>query len=168
MSEWSGVVTKVSERDWGTKTLYSWQVAGANLWFRSEFNPELEEGDAIEFSGDSPNKITDVNKVTQEQVKEKAEAKPSKKDAPPSNSPDYWRWKQVHDLEREEAFLWRDARADAVRIITACIEHDSHTDSKGSILSLGVKKAGKLDVLRGMVNELAGQFVEDFKEKIDG
>jgi hypothetical protein len=168
MSDWSGVVNKTSSRDWGSKTLYSWQVEGANLWFRSDFDPELSEGDAIEFSGESPNKITTINKISKEQAKAKAEAPPKRDEAPPTNSPDYWRWKQMHDLEREELFLWRDARADAVRVITTCLAHDQGADAKASILTLGTKKAGRLDVLTSMINELAQQFVEEAKEKVNG
>lgn len=170
MAVWKGEVSKTSERDWGSKTLYSFQFKGANLWFRVEEDPKLVVGEWIECEGPSPNKIERIERVTEEDVKEAAQAPASgSKEAPPTSSPDYWRWKQMRDIEREEAFLWRDARADAVRIITACLAHDSETsEAKNTILSLGTKKSGKLDVMRGMINTLAEQFVEDFKERIDG
>jgi hypothetical protein len=168
MSEWSGVVSKVSSRDWGTKTLYSWQLEGANLWFRTEEDPGITTGDAVVFMGESPNKITSVRKVEKAEAKQRAETSHDvRKEAPPTNSPDYWRWKQMHDLSREKAFMWRDARADAVRLVTACLDHDSGEVAKDAILALGNKKSGRLDVLLEIINKLSDHFVAEMQERID-
>lgn len=174
MSEWKGQVSKINSRDWGTKTLWSFQLKGANLWLRIEGNerPDFEIDQWICAKGETPNKITEIEIIEEEVVKEAVSTTTSNKlssgEAPPTNSPDYWRWKQMHDLVREDAFLWRDARADAVRVITACLAHDQETEAaKDAVLSLGAKKAGRLDVLTGMINTLSEQFVIDMKERIN-
>ncbi len=174
MKEWKGQVTKINDRDWGSKKLWSFQLKGANLWLRLEgMEPTFEVDQWICAKGETPNKITEVDIIEETVVKEAASA-PTKEqvvakgEAPPTNSPDYWRWKQMHDLQREDAFMWRDARADAVRVITACLAHDRETDAaKDSVLALGTKKSGRLDVLRSMINELSEQFVDEMKERIN-
>jgi hypothetical protein len=149
MSVWSGKVIKTSSRDWGTKTLYSWQFAGANLWFRAEFDPELTEEEFYQVEGDTPNKITSVQPVAAEAVQQAAEAQG---EVPPTSSPDYWRWKQMHDLKKEDTFAWRDARADATRLVCAALDND--------VLALGSAKGKKLDIILGMVNQITQQLVE--------
>ena len=167
MSEWSGKVSKINDRKWGSDTLWSFQIEGANVWLRLDgFEPDFEIGDWVSAEGDSPNKITKVVKTDAEAVKQRSDSGVSgkngsiRKEAPPTNSPDYWRWKQMHDLQREDVFLYRDARSDATRLICAALDND--------ILSLGTKKAARLDVLRAMVNELTEQYVTEMKEKVGG
>jgi len=172
MSEWKGQVSKINSRDWGTKTLWSFQLKGANLWLRlADGEPSFKEDDWIVATGEGPNKIEEVEVIKEEEVKQAVSTTTSTKlgssEAPPTNSPDYWRWKQMHDLIREDAFMWRDARADAVRIVTACLDHDKETGAaKDAILALGTKKSGRLDVMLSIINELSGKFVEDMKERI--
>lgn len=156
MSIWSGKVTKTQSRDWGTKTLYSWQFEGANLWFRAEFDPELVSGEFYAAEGETPNKIVTVQQVPAEDVQQAAQAQSTSSTVvPPTSSPDYWRWKQMHDLEREAAFTWRDARADATRLVCAALDND--------VLALGSSKGKKLDILMGMVSQVTQQLVEEYK-----
>ena len=169
MSEYRGIVSKLNNREWGTKTIYSWQFEGANTWFRSEFDPEIEIGDPAIVEGNTPNTITAVRKVSAVELAE-TPAAPQKTlaaEAPPANSAEYWRWKQMYDLTREKQFAWRDARADATKIIVAALQHDTGSATKDGILSLGTKKADKLDNLRACVNTLAEQFVADMEEKLN-
>ena len=158
MSEWKGKVSKTSEREWGKDTLYSWQFEGANLWFRSDFDPKLVEGDFYTAEGESPNKNTNVSPTTSGEVREasKEETK-TIMEAPPTNSPDYWRWKQLHDLEKESAWAWKDARADATRIVCAALDND--------VLALGSAKGKKLDIVMGMVNQITQQLVDEMGDK---
>jgi hypothetical protein len=174
MKDWKGKVSKMNSREWGNKTLYSFQLEGANMWLRTEEAPDYEVGDWVVAKGDTPNKIEEVEKIDEQLVKDEATAPVSATkrvklgDAPPTNSADYWRWKQMYDLSRENAFLWRDARADAVRLIATCITHDQYQgESKDNILALGTKKSARLDVLRAMVEELSGQFVDTMEEKLN-
>ncbi len=161
MKTWSGEVDKLSSREWGNKTLWSWQLKGANLWFRVDSEPTFKDGDKISFSGESPNKIdsSTIKEISESALK--AEAQKQGTDVvPPTSSPDYWRWKQMHDLEREDAFMWRDARADAVRLVCAALENDC--------LSLGAKKAAKLGVLQALVKEVTQDLVDEMKEMQNG
>ena len=154
MSEWSGEVSKVNERDWGSKKIYSWQLKGANLWFRTDDKRfSLQIGECYSFGGPSPNKIDweSVKVITEEDLKAEVSASASTT-VPPTSSPDYWRWKQIHDLARQEYFDWRDARADATRIVCAALDND--------VLALGQKKGQKLDVLIGQIKETTRQLLE--------
>jgi hypothetical protein len=155
--KWSGQVSKVSSRDWGSKTIYSWQLEGTNQWFRAETDPKIEEGQWVEFSGESAQKVdvTTMTATTSDAVKSEAKAAASTKtgDVPPSNSPDYWRWKQMRDLSMEKKFDWRDARHDATRIICAALDN--------GVLALGSSQGKKLGLIKGYVNELTRELIEE-------
>jgi hypothetical protein len=161
MSEWSGKITKVNERDWGSKKIFSWQIAGAPMWFRCESDPCVQVGNCFKFSGPSPNKIDigSLQEISESDLKEEASEANFAGDphlsgaaVPPTSSPDYWRWKQIHDLQRQSYFDWRDARADATRIVCAALDND--------VLSLGQKKGLKLDVLIGQIKETTEALLE--------
>ncbi len=161
MSEWQGNVSKTSSREFGNKTLYSWQFEGSNIWFRSEFDPLLEVGSAYTIEGEAVNKITGVHPLSTEEVKEAKQASvvsgPSgtngtRGEAPPTKSPDYWRWKQMVDIENRKDFQRRDARRDATRLICAALDND--------VLALGAAKGKKLDILLGMISETTEQLLE--------
>jgi hypothetical protein len=156
MNTWKGVISKMNERDWGSKKIYSWQIEGNGGWFRAESKPPCQIGDACEFSGESANKI-DVSTfggIKKSDLKKEAAAQEdARREAPPTSSPDYWRWKQLHDLEREDYFQRKDARADATRIVCAALDND--------VLSLGSTKGKKLDILVGMINQVTTQLVEE-------
>ena len=152
---WSGRVTKVSEREWGTKMIYSWQIEGTSQWFRSETNLGVEEDKCYTFEGESAQKITSAEETAPEEIKAAAEAR--KNDVvPPTSSPDYWRWKQMRDLELEKVFKWRDARSDAARIVCTALETGA--------LSFGqAKVADKLDLLRGFVHTTTKDLIRDME-----
>jgi len=161
MSEWSGVVDKTTSREFGNKTLYSWTFENSNIWFRSEFDPILKKGTAVKITGEAVNKITGVTPMSSEDVKEaKQEAKSSvngtngtRGEAPPTNSPDYWRWKQMQDITNRKDFQHRDARRDATRLICAALDND--------VLALGSSKGKKLDILLGMIATTTAQLMEE-------
>jgi len=153
--KYKGKVTKVNEREWGSKTIYSWQLGGTNMWFRCDKDPLIAEGNCYSFEGETPNKIDwdSIKEIKEDELKTEAQAQREvSKDVPPTTSPDYWRWKQVHDLERQAYFDWRDARADATRIVCAALDND--------VLSLGGSKGKKLDILIGQIKETTRQLLE--------
>lgn len=161
MNRYAGKVSTCSEREWGNKTLYSWQFEGAPQWFRTE-EKALTVGKCYDVSGESPNKITSIEEVEEAAV---ADAKPptpssplsATSPAPPHTSADYWRWKQMVDLENQDQFLWRDARADATRIVCSALEND--------VLALGQSKGKKLDILVAQIAEVTATLVADYKER---
>ena len=151
MSEWMGVVIKVNERDWGKKKIFSWQFASTNIWFRTEAEESpVEVGKAYRISGDSANKIDLVAETDPVEVKNAATLETG--GVPPASSPDYWRWKQMTDIEQRESYELRAARADATRLVTAALAQD--------ILSLGATKGKRLDILVGMIKETTLQMME--------
>jgi len=156
---WKGKVVKVSTRDWGTKTIHSWQLAGTPQWFRADKDPGIVEGECYSFSGETAQKIyiTTIKPLGEEELKEAA--KEQLADAggvPPSSSPDYWRWKQMRDLSLEKQFKWRDARHDAARIVCAALDNDA--------LSLGSKKQLKLGLIVGYVNEVTTSLLKEMED----
>lgn len=123
--KFTGTITKVSERDWGDKTLYSWQLDGKQIWFRTNdagAKGILVSGQVIQFEGENPNKIdaSTLTIVSKEDVEVMERSKPG----PPLMRDDYWRWKQLHDLEREDEITYGSARADAARIVTCALDND--------------------------------------------
>ncbi len=153
MSEWMGEVSKVNERDWGTKTIYSWQFKGTNLWFRCSENPDMEMGTCYRVTGETPNKITTIEIIEEETLKAAATEQRTT-EVPPTSSPDYWRWKQLHDLDRQSYFDWRDARSDATRIVCAALDND--------VLKMGNVGSGKkFDMLIGMIKETTIQLLRE-------
>jgi len=165
MNEYAGTVTTVTDRKWGDKTLYSFKVKGSDVWFRTEI-AAVVEGETIRFKGAKPTTITEINTCSEDYVVELNDAAPSTVQgasvsasaaAPPTNSPDYWRWKQMVDLENQDQFLWRDARADATRIICAALDND--------VIALGAAKGKKLDILVAQIAEVTRTLVTDYKER---
>ena len=160
MAKWSGKVSKVNERDWGSTTIFSWQLEGTNMWFRCSLNPDLVVGLCYEFEGESPNKIQlgSILRLAEFEVKEAAQAQ-QRDVVPPTSSPDYWRWKQMHDMAREEYYQWKDARADATRIVCAALDND--------VLSLGSAKGLKLGILIGAIKKTTEELLETSNGKDD-
>lgn len=159
--KWEGKITKVNDREWGSKTIYSWQIAGAPMWFRTEVDPCLVIGGCYSFEGPTPNKIDipdSLKEISESDLKAAAtDTKVTADEIPPTSSPDYWRWKQGYDLKRASYFDWRDARADATRIVCAALAND--------VLSLGQKKGLKLDLLIGQIRDTTEQLLERNKDE---
>ncbi len=161
MSEWQGVVDKTNSREFGNKTLYSWTFEGSNIWFRAEFDPMLKKGTGVTIEGEAVNKITKVHALSAEEIKEAKQTATSgdsgsigtRGEAPPANSADYWRWKQMQDIANRKDFQLRDARADATRLVCAALEND--------VLALGNSKGKKLDILLGMIATTTAQLLEE-------
>ena len=160
--KWGGSVSKTNQRDWGSTKLWSWQVADSNVWFRTKFDPQLKLGDNIVFEGDSPNDVTSVEQVTPEVViKGKEEAAVQSREAPPTNSPDYWRWKQMEDIKSKDGFIYRDARHDAAVLVTAALAND--------VLNIpaNLNKGKKYDMFMAIFKEVTDTLYNEAKEKID-
>jgi len=156
MSEWMGEVLKVNERDWGTKKIYSWQFKGTNMWFRTEetSGADIEVGLCYTVRGESANKITSMAVTAAEDVKAAAQSERAEAGGiPPASSPDYWRWKQMTDIEQREIYEIRAARADATRIVCAAL-------AQPDLLTLGPTKGKRMDILIGMIKETTTQLME--------
>ena len=113
---------------------------------------ELVVGLCYEFEGETPNKVKPGTILQVDADAVKAEAKEQSGGVPPTSSPDYWRWKQMQDIERQQYFDWRDARADATRIVCAALDND--------VLSLGGAKGLKLGILIGAIKKTTEELLE--------
>lgn len=69
----------------------------------------------------------------------------------------YWKERDRYDKEvRQPMIAYQSARKDAVQIVTAALAAD--------ILALGQKKADKLDLLLGYVDEVTTSLNEKYRE----
>jgi len=156
---WKGKVNKVSDREWGDKMIYSWQLDGTNQWFRADENPGIVVGDVIEFEGESAQKVSTktITQITEEDLKTAVQSQTSNpQEAPPTSSPDFWRWKQMQELNNVARFNWRDARADATRLVCAALEH--------KVLALGQSQGKKLGILKALINETTRDMIQEMED----
>lgn len=152
MQQYEGILKNKSERDWNGTMLYSFQLEGQNIWFRTgQKSLTLEEGTPIRFKANEQNKQVDLDSM------EKLDAPPasSAASAPTTSGSttreDYW-------TNRERLDSVRCARADAARIVCAALEHD-HLPHAAN-----VAKGKRLDLLIGYVKELTEELIT-YEEK---
>jgi hypothetical protein len=115
MKTYEGLLKNKSEREWNGTMLYSFQLEGQNIWFRTgQKGITLDEGTPIRFKANETNKQVDLESM------EKLESAPETSPAAPSTGSargsttreDYW-------TNRERLDSVRTARADASRIVCA-------------------------------------------------
>jgi hypothetical protein len=148
MREINGVVETKSNKDWNGIKLFSFQVEGDPRWYRTG-RAEIQEplGARIVFSERN-------NQVVEGSVKPTTDSAPATAgsvDTPtttasvtPSGS-----------MDVGERIRWQAARRDAVSVIVAALHTDALPWAKSTA------KGKKLDLLRGYINEVASQFLED-------
>ena len=151
MKEWEGVISKKSERDWHSVKLYSFQIEGVDRWFRTG-KTEIEQPVGATVSFTERNSQVDVATIQEvsgvPQSLSQSDVASADVQEPTSSPP------TVADRIR-----WQEARRDAVTIITAALHNDALP------WAANVAKGKKLDLLRGYINELAGQFMEEENAK---
>lgn len=152
MKTYEGVLKNKSERDWNGTMLYSFQLDGQNIWFRTGQKAlTLEEGTPIRFQANEANKQVDLASM------EKLDTAPAQTDATGAKSPspsgssttreDYWQ-------NRERLDSVRTARADATRIVCAALAHDHLPHAANTT------KGKRLDLLVGYVKEITEELIQ--------
>lgn len=162
MSEYTGQLVNKSERDWNGTMLYSFQLKGENIWFRTGTQAlTLEEGTWISFQADPQTKKVVLSSMKTVDTPTDAELAKASASSTPSASTsggstattreDYW-------TNRERLDSVRTARADATRIVCAALAHDHlpHAASTG--------KGKRLDLLIGYVKEITEELIS-YEEK---
>jgi hypothetical protein len=168
--EVTGVVEKVGSKDINTKRgvskVYSFCVDGE--WYKTGFdNPNLERGYQVKFEYTEGQYGKDVNMETlkkkQGEAPKVSQGKSAggyqKKGGPPKEDyvarDKYWAQKEINDGVRQNTISYQAATNTAVDIIKVALDQDA--------LSLGSKKADKLDNLVAIVlkvaDELYGQYL---------
>lgn len=173
---YEGIVSEVSATPWKDRdtnddiVLHSFRLEDNNQWFRTgQKDPSLTAGDGIKFVTTRGQNVDvgsieqlDPSKVTK--PKPAASAGSSQGDggarrASPTASMtrnSYWEEKDRYDKEvRQPMIAFQSARRDAVDVVTAALAAD--------ILSLGQKKADKLDLLIGYIDEVTDSMLERYK-----
>lgn len=153
----SGVVEKINDasspagapRKWTKKSFLvndEWYGAFITKENVAQLTP-VQEGDAVKITYETKGNYKNLLSI---EVVTKQDAQPStvKADSPaPSHMTPY----NVHDKEYRITYL--ACRRDALEFVKTLVQLD--------LVSLGTKKADKVDVFYGLVREYAHQFTED-------
>ena len=170
-----GTVTEVSQTPWPDRDtgkeviLHSFQIEGTGTWFRTgETDPKLSVGDIVKFC--AVRQKVDLATLEPATASEAAKAPKSASGSGRATSGSttsrggtnmsrdgYWKERDRYDKEvRQPMIAYQSARKDAVQIVTAALAAD--------ILALGQKKADKLDLLLGYVDEVTTSLNEKYRE----
>jgi len=152
MKTYEGLLKNKSEREWNGTMLYSFQLEGQNIWFRTgQKGITLDEGTPIRFKANETNKQVDLESME----KLDAAPAPTKQTSATENTSttreDYW-------TNRERLDSVRTARADAARIVCAALAHDHLPHASNT------PKGKRLDLLVGYVKEIAEELIS-YEEK---
>lgn len=165
-----GFVSEVSANPWADKdsgqsvTLHSFRIESENIWFRTgTTDPGLSVGDCVKFTAKrqkvdldtlGPAQASEVEAEAEKQAPAPAAASSSR--APTMSRNDYWTEKDRYDKAvRQPLIAYQSARRDAVDVVVAALEAD--------ILTLGQKKADKLELLCGYVDQVRDRFLEQYE-----
>jgi hypothetical protein len=145
MKTYEGLLKNKSEREWNGTMLYSFQLEGQNIWFRTgQKGITLDEGTPIKFQANETNKQVDLDSM------EKLESAPTPQTSTTGSTSttreDYWQ-------NRERLDSVRTARADASRIVCAALAHDHLPHASNT------PKGKRLDLLVGYVKEIAEELI---------
>ncbi len=162
MKQHTGMVTAVRFVDFNQTKLWSFQIDEDVTWYRTGKDKPIVEGDGVTFdeknaqvvlsslvvaSGDIDTAAVDP--VVQEAVDQANRILPGAVRTTGG----------IDEVGRR--IQYQNARRDACNIITAAIAVEI-SDSKGILpWATNVAKAKKLDLLRGYINELTKQFIEE-------
>lgn len=154
MKTYEGILKNKSEREWNGTMLYSFQLEGQNIWFRTgQKGLTLDEGTPIRFKANETNKQVDLESMEKLDSLPATGATPAQQSsgATSSTREDYWQ-------NRERLDSVRTARADATRIVCAALAHDHLPHASNT------PKGKRLDLLVGYVKEIAEELIS-YEEK---
>ena len=145
MREVTGKIVVKDHKDWNQIRLYSFQIEGDPRWFRTgKTEIEQPEGATVSFTERNNQVIKGSVNLTGDQdapcVVEDTTTAPTSVGT---------------QLDVGQRIRWQAARRDAVSIVVAAL----HTEALP--WATNTAKGKKLDLLRGYINELASQFLED-------
>lgn len=157
-----GQIKRIITRKAGTGTAYTLQLMDGKYYGAGFKPPGCSEGDTVSFEY-FENKAGYTQIVDGSiQVQAGASAQPQPQAAPQTGGQSktgYWDEKEKRDLRTQRAIQYQASRNAAIQVAEMALEHDC--------LSLGQKKADKLDILLAFVDETTDRFnkdVTDFTE----
>lgn len=161
-----GIVEEIQSSPAGRGTAYRIKVQGA--FYGCGFQPpSCAQGDNVSFNVEQRGKYMNVagpiQVLAQGQVPPQAQQEPSPQPQPASRAQSgrekYWEDKEKRDVQTQKAIRYQSSRNAAIEIVTSALENDA--------LSLGQKKAEKLDNLLAIVNEITDVFEKDVQDIIE-
>lgn len=154
-----GQVKRVIARKAGSGTAYSIQLSD-NMYYGNGFkSPDCSEGDTVQFEYyNNKAGYTQIAEGTLKVVEGAPVAAPQgQAQAAPAaggqSKTGYWDEKEKRDLKTQRAIQYQASRNAALEVAKMALEHDC--------LSLGQKKADKLDILMAFVDETTDRFNKD-------
>ena len=150
MTQWEGRLIKVADKDWNAIKLWSFQIEGVDRWFRTGTTKIPFDVDDLIVFEERNNKVIleSIVKVSTQPVSDApiptatTESVSSTPSAPPAG-----------DVGRR--IQWQAARRDACNVMVAALAADAMP------WATNLAKGKKLDALRGYINELTKQFIEE-------
>jgi hypothetical protein len=143
MKEWTGVVETISDKDWNGIKLWSFKIEGEDRWFRTAKTPlDVPLGTTITFN--ERNSQVDLASISE-----------TTSSAPPP--PPVTQTETVVSTVGSR-IQWQAARRDACNVVVAALHTEALPWAKNT------PKGKKLDLLRGYINELTKQFLEEENE----
>lgn len=150
MQSWTGKITEKTFKDWKDIQLYSFKIEGVDRWFRTGRQPiEQDVGATITFDERNTQVILDSVKVG-------PVGTPTVSETVPSVSGDSTQTSGTGNPQTvADRIRWQAARRDACNVMCAALKSDAMPWASN------VAKSKKLDLLRGYINELTKQFIEE-------
>lgn len=152
MMQHKGIISKKSDKKWHDVTLYSFQIEGETTWYRTG-KDEIEQPVGATVCFTERNSKVDALKVHYAE---------SQGAAPQSTAPSVLE-SEPADVQMDvgQRIQWQNARADACRLICTSLEVDTLVEGGVLPWPKNLAKAKRLDHLRGYINELTKQFIEE-------
>jgi len=152
----TGQVNSVSDRDFNSIKLWSFQLEGSNRYFRTgKVQPEIEVGQWITF--EERNGVVDAETIEQAIAQDGAEASPETEPAT-SVSESKGETKKMSDPAIGKRMQYQAARRDASNIVIAAL----HTDHLPH--PVNAAKGKRLDLLLQYVEEVTKTLLEREEE----
>ena len=148
MTEWEGIIEVSDEKVWNNIKLYSFRLEGVDRWFKTG-KEQIEQviGDNVKFT--ERNSKVDLTTIA---VVEPSDAAP-RPTAPAVSVSEVTADAAPKDIASR--IQWQNARADATRVICAALQYDALP------WPTNLAKGKRLDHLRGYINEMTKQFLEE-------
>lgn len=158
-----GVISRVFDKPYQNKTLYSFQLQGDSQYYRlgEKKPPFVQNGASIQFDVDMKGNNATAKNVApwMEQVIPAAIQNPIPY-APPAAAKDtYWNNKEKADVERQKKIEIQAARNAAIEFISILLSQDA--------VKLPAKQADKEAALADMLNHYIEKFIAENSGKSD-
>lgn len=155
-----GQIKRIITRKAGSGTAYTLQLMDGKYYGAGFKPPACSEGDTVSFEYfENKAGYTQIVDGSIKTVEGAPAAAPQGQAAPNvggQGKTGYWDEKEKRDLRTQKAIQYQASRNAAIDVAKMALEHDC--------LSLGQKKADKLDVLLAFIDETTDRFNQDVSD----